>query len=405
MPRRTYDPSSIEEQPVPLPSTPLIRLNRNTVVQPPLTRRGTGPGLIIFLPSPLHLEFSTKPKLLDPEPVQKWAEEGFAVAGVTLSEQNPDPAVIVRQCCETLSTLQQVDTKNKFAVIIHDVVNAPFILSSIVQASESKLHVACLVAYGFIPSEMTPLPVMLHLHSDLKSKSSGPNAVSHLYQAESPHFTLPQTAHYKSGAAAVAHSRTLTFLRSHLGGPIFDLEAIWEEHTRFEFEVRSVARTMGTMVAEPYVNHIPTMVGGVGRQELTEFYRDHFIFSNPDDAKLQIVSRTVGGDRIIDEFVFHVTHDCVIDWLLPGVAPSGNKLSIPMLAVVNIRGDRLYHEHIWWDQSTALRQAGLLPLNMLYPTPQGTRMVRLPVAGAETAAKLTDETSVASNTMLASNRD
>ncbi|KAF8192419.1 hypothetical protein BJ912DRAFT_260489 [Pholiota molesta] len=103
------------------------------------------------------------------------------------------------------------------------------------------------------------------------------------------------------------------------------------------------------------------MTGGVGRENLTAFYRDHFIFSNPADAHLQVVSRTVGPDRVVDEFVYHLTHDRTVDWLLPNVPPTGKKLSIPMMAVVNIRGDRLYNEHIWWDHATALRQAGILP--------------------------------------------
>jgi carboxymethylenebutenolidase len=53
-------------------------------------------------------------------------------------------------------------------------------------------------------------------------------------------------------------TRNLTFLKKHMGGPYFDLEAIWEEHTYFEFAEREVEKTMGTMVEEPYVNHIPT---------------------------------------------------------------------------------------------------------------------------------------------------
>ena len=100
-----------------------------------------------------------------------------------------------------------------------------------------------------------------------------------------------------------------------LGGLFFDLEAVWDEHTRFEFGERDVEKTMATMVAEPYVNHVPTLTGGVGRERLTMFYREHFIFSNPEDTRLELVSRTVGIDRIIDEFVFHCTHDRMIDWL------------------------------------------------------------------------------------------
>lgn len=45
----------------------------------------------------------------------------------------------------------------------------------------------------------------------------------------------------------------------------------------------------------------------------------------------------------IEEFIFKCTHDKTIDWLLPAVPPTGKKLEIPMLGVVNVRGDRLYH--------------------------------------------------------------
>lgn len=69
------------------------------------------------------------------------------------------------------------------------------------------------------------------------------------------------------------------------------------------------------MVAEPYVNHIPTMIGGVGREALTAFYRDHFIFANPPSSELQVVSRAIGIDRIVDEFVFCCNHSTEWSWL------------------------------------------------------------------------------------------
>lgn len=100
-----------------------------------------------------------------------------------------------------------------------------------------------------------------------------------------------------------------------MNGPWFDLEEIWEEHTRFEFETRSVPDTMDTMVQEPYVNHIPTLTGGVGRGKLSHFYANHFVFNNPDDTVLELVSRTVGIDRVVDEFIMNFTHDKMVDWL------------------------------------------------------------------------------------------
>ena len=76
--------------------------------------------------------------------------------------------------------------------------------------------------------------------------------------------------------------------------PTHDLAALWEAHTRTEFETRDVDATMASMVDQPYVNHIPTMAGGVGHDELKRFYKYHFIGGNPPDTSLALISRTVG---------------------------------------------------------------------------------------------------------------
>src|ERR1700734_956028 len=159
-----------------------------------------------------------------------------------------------------------------------------------------------------------------------------------------------------------------------------DLVALWEAHTRFEFETRDVDATMATMVAEPYVNHIPTMTGGVGHDALRRFYANHFIGANPPDLAMTPVSRTVGTDRVVDEFVLRFTHSTEIDWMLPGVAPTGRRVEIPMIAIVQFQGDKLVHEHIYWDQASVLVQVGLLD-------PTG-----LPVVGVEQARKVIDKT-------------
>ncbi|HUT48573.1 MAG TPA: dienelactone hydrolase family protein [Alphaproteobacteria bacterium] len=184
---------------------------------------------------------------------------------------------------------------------------------------------------------------------------------------------------YHKSAAGMAHSRTIALLRGVMG-PVYDLEHLWDMHCYYEFATRDVDATMATMVAEPYVNHVPTMTGGVGFTDLHRFYTNHFVNSNPDDTALIPVSRTVGADRIVDEMIFAFTHDREIDWLLPGVAPTGKRVEVPLVAIINFRGDKLYHEHIYWDQASVLVQIGLLDAKTL------------PVAGAETAKKLLDET-------------
>jgi len=159
-----------------------------------------------------------------------------------------------------------------------------------------------------------------------------------------------------------------------------DLVALWEAHCRYEFETRDVDATMATMVAAPYVNHVPTMTGGVGHDELKRFYKYHFIGGNPPDTTLTPISRTVGADQIVDEMLFSFTHTSVIDWMLPGIAPTGRPVEVALVAIVKFADGKLAHEHIYWDQASVLIQLGLLD-------PAG-----LPVAGAETAQKVIDKT-------------
>jgi len=112
---QSYDPDSPDEQDVALPSAPLITLSENVVLQPPLTRRGTGPGLITFLPSSSFAARTGK-KPLDPEPVQKWAEEGFAVLGVTSTGSGWSVEDAFTKGIQALLDLKELDTKDKFAV-------------------------------------------------------------------------------------------------------------------------------------------------------------------------------------------------------------------------------------------------------------------------------------------------
>jgi carboxymethylenebutenolidase len=194
--------------------------------------------------------------------------------------------------------------------------------------------------------------------------------------------------HYHRPSALMAHERSIAALKAVMG-PHYDLSALWDKHCEYEFATRNVDDTMATMVAQPYVNHIPTMTGGVGYRQLHRFYSNHFVNSNPPDTALTSISRTVGASQVVDELLFSFTHTTEIPWMLPGVAPTGKRVEVPLLAVVKFRGDKLYHEHIYWDQASVLVQVGLLDPKLL------------PVAGVETARKLLDET-LPSNTLMPS---
>lgn len=170
-----------------------------------------------------------------------------------------------------------------------------------------------------------------------------------------------------------------------------DLVVMWEAHCRYEFETYDVDATMATMVAEPYVNNIPTMTGGVGHEAVKRFYSNHFIGHNPPDTVVVPVSRTVGADSIVDELIFCFTHTSPIDWMLPGIAPTGQRVEVPLVAIVKFRDGKIAHEHIYWDQASVLVQIGKLD-------PES-----LPVAGMETARQVADPT-LPSNGLLGAAR-
>ena len=170
------------------------------------------------------------------------------------------------------------------------------------------------------------------------------------------------------------------------------LRQLWEEHVQYEFSTRNTEDTLATMVEDAYVNHIPVLTGGVGRDELREFYSKRFIPQMPPDTEMTPVSRTIGEDQLVDEMVFKFTHSIRMDWMLPGVAPTGKRVEVPLVAIVRFRGGKLAHEHIYWDQASVLVQIGLLDA------------AALPVAGVESARKVLDPTLPANVLMRRSER-
>jgi len=157
-----------------------------------------------------------------------------------------------------------------------------------------------------------------------------------------------------------------------------DLSQLWEDHVRYEFSTRNTDDTLATMVDDAYVNHIPVLTGGSGREELREFYSKRFIPQMPPDTEMTPVSQTIGEDQIVDEMIFKFTHTIPMDWMLPGIPPTGKRVEVPLVAIVRFKDGKLAHEHIYWDQASVLVQIGLID------------PAKLPVAGVESARKVLD---------------
>src|SRR5438552_18254780 len=153
------------------------------------------------------------------------------------------------------------------------------------------------------------------------------------------------------------------------------LRNLWEQHMRYEFGTHNTEETLATMVEDAYVNHIPVLTGGVGWKQLREFYSKRFIPQMPPHTEMIPLSRTIGNDQLVDEMIFKFTHTIRMNWILPGLAPTGKRVEVPLVAIVRFRDGKLAHEHIYWDQASVLVQLGLLDAD------------RLPVVAVETAHK------------------
>ena len=157
------------------------------------------------------------------------------------------------------------------------------------------------------------------------------------------------------------------------------LSSAWDQHLASEFAAKSADQANATMSAEPYVNMVPIMIGARGRSQLRDFYANHFLSQIPPDMEMVTVSRTIGQGRVVDELVARFTHSIVMDWLLPGIPPTGKRVELPFVVIVQFEGDKVAHEHLYWDQASVLVQVGLLDRS-------------LPVRGGETAAQVLDPT-------------
>jgi carboxymethylenebutenolidase len=163
---------------------------------------------------------------------------------------------------------------------------------------------------------------------------------------------------------------------------------LWDKHMQSEFESQSVEDTLKTMIDDPYVNHVPVLTGGVGLEDVRKFYSERFIPQQPPDTEIIPLSRTIGNDRVVDELISRFTHTIEMDWMLPGIPPTGRRVEIPLVVVVQFLEGKIISEHIYWDQASVLVQVGLIDPETL------------PVSGAESAQKVLDPDSVPSNELI-----
>ncbi len=153
------------------------------------------------------------------------------------------------------------------------------------------------------------------------------------------------------------------------------LSDLWDQHMGAEFGAKSTDQALATMSPHPSVNHVPVMTGGIGREQLREFYSRLFLTQVPPDMETTPISRTIGQGRIVDEFVSRFTHSIQMDWLLPGIPPTGKRLEIATVAIIQFEDGKITQERLYWDQASVLAQLGLIDRS-------------LPVVGVESAQQV-----------------
>lgn len=237
--------------------------------------------------------------------------------------------------------------------------------------------------------QFCPPEAQAQIHATL---DGNPLVTIHDYPGLGHAFGRTGGDHYDASGAELAHLRSLEFFVNHLAGAGVasaqqSLSERWDEHVKYEFATRNTDHTLETMVVDSYVNHVPVMTGGVGHDELREFYSERFIPQMPADTAMTPVSRTIGVDRVVDEMVFEFTHTSKMDWMLPGVEPTGKHVKVALVVIVHFRDGKLAHEHIYWDQASVLAQLGLIDASTL------------PVAGVESAEKVLNP-KLASNELM-----
>jgi carboxymethylenebutenolidase len=136
--------------------------------------------------------------------------------------------------------------------------------------------------------------------------------------------------------------------------------ATWQQHTYAEFVLKDVDAALATMTENPYVLLIASGVVLVGRAAVREFYANRFLPNIPPDFEITTVSQTFGDDRIVEEMAVRFTHTIDMDWVLPGVQPTGRKAEFLVASFIQFDGGKIAHEHAYWDHATALSQLGVL---------------------------------------------
>jgi len=158
-----------------------------------------------------------------------------------------------------------------------------------------------------------------------------------------------------------------------------------------------------TMVNNPRVTQIPTATGGMGQQQLFNFYNRWFVpvdetpqYFTLDFPGAPVITADVARDCSCINFAILASfnHDRIIPWLLPGIQPTHRNITFYLQIRFALAKDELGNwkaeeERILWDQASVLKQAGLIDQDC-----------SLPILGAEAALKIQNNNAIPYNGLI-----
>jgi hypothetical protein len=350
------------------------------------------PGFLSFNSLPPRLHITSEDDEFDEVTIQHWREEGFDVTYLPMGEGGK----AYRDAIKDLPN--DLELGETFGIVAYG--DAATICLDI--ATKPIPHCCALICYypSEIPHPTAKYPTQLNLVVHLTaSQGFAPKFKYFKYPNVEPGFAEHDLPEYNRVSAGLAWSRTLKAVRKGFKQDV-DIETVREKYLAFSLGTKDAAATIGTMVQQPYVNHIPTGTGGIGKRALYHFYKDFFGPGSPPSLTTRLVSRTAGVDRVIDEFVLSFKHTQEVPWMLPGVPPTNRQVNVPVVSVVAVRGQRLVHEHVYWDQASVLVQIGALDPKNVPNALKSKGCKRLPVMGPDEAKKVLDVESVPSNQFI-----
>ncbi|CRG88678.1 dienelactone hydrolase [Talaromyces islandicus] len=354
----------------------------------------------------------------DTETIRNWQNEGFDVSYVPLNNGGKDYIGRLNSLKEGLRVGEQ------YAIIAYG--DAAAVCLDHFHKPTAGARLTALIAYypTSIPDARTRFPpslkVLVHLAGDTIQVVSTPQVLglqskkkrvatrkidpgvgigdrkdmsytAFTYEYVQPGFGEHDMDEYNHTAAELAWSRSLDVLR-RVFRKESDLERQWEINTESKFFNDSLLDTMSTYVTHKNaaVTLGPTLAGGVGAKALRRFYENDFLSTKPPSMRLRLLSRTVGSDRVVDEVYTTFDHTLEMPWMLPGVPPTGRRVEVILVAIVALKADKIFTEHLYWDQASVLMQVGLLDPKLV---PQGvvSGVKKLPVTGRESARRILNE--------------